>query len=189
MSKTVIIEDSYGFPLEVSLEPKGAIAEMATARSTIKKYEGLKSKKVWTKQEILGVAHALTALDQGSSRAENMDEEMKYLLHELLGMFSEGTQIDITSDQSQQGIDWLRKNVVNSKGQLRDTGMVREAGFDQESVHIIQNFQRFELVGFHNDERSHSYAPIYRTIASDGKYFDYSVSGGWGGASIILHET
>lgn len=162
------------------------LSEMATARSTIKKYEALKDKKMWSKQEILGVAHRMSDLDRGYKK-DSMDEEFKYILHELLGMFEEGKTVDISPDQTAQGIAWLKKNVLNAKGELRDTGMVREAGFTQEHAEIIKDFDKFELVGFKHDGQSHIYTPIYRTIAKSGDHFDYSVGGGWGGANIEIH--
>lgn len=157
-----------------------------TASSTIKKYEALKNKKQWDKQEILGVAHQLSGLDRGWKK-DTMDEELKYILHELLASFSEGKTVDISPDQSKQGIDWLRKNIINAKGELRDNGMVRDAGFDESHGDIIKNFKKFELVGFHHDEQHHTYSPIYRTISADGNSFDYSVSGGFGGVTISIH--
>jgi hypothetical protein len=164
------------------------IDEMATARSTIKKYEALKTKKVWSKQEILGVAHRMSDLDRGWKK-DSMDEEFKYILHELISMFEEGKTVDISPEQSQQGIDWLKKNVINAKGELRDTGMVRDAGFTETEANIIKDFKKFELVGFQHDEQSHTYTPVYRTISNSGEHFDYAVGGGWGGASIQLNPS
>jgi hypothetical protein len=174
------------YDAEVGEVDESVQIQEGTARATLKKYEALKTKPMWTKQEILGVAHRLSDLARGWK--QDMDEEMKYILHEILAMFEEGKLIDISPEQSQQGIAWLKKNVINAKGELRDTGMVRDAQFNVQDAEVIKNFKEFRLAGFHEDKAHHIYSPIYLVKAADGNYFNYSVSGGWGGASISLHR-
>lgn len=174
--------DKWGMPIQES----GSIQEMATSGSTIKKYQSLLDKPVWDKQEVLGVAHQLSGLHRGRNR-DSMDEEFKYILHDLLSYFDdEGKTKDISSDQTQKGIDWLTKSVLNAQGELRNTKLVRDAGFDEDEANIIKDFKKFELSGFVNVGReSHPvYAPKYKVISKSGDSFEYFVSGGWGGASI-----
>lgn len=166
-----------------AVKTKDPLDEMATSRSTLKKYQVLLDKPVWDKQEILGVAHQLSALHRGHKR-DSMDEEFKYILHDLLSYFEdEGKRKDISADQTAQGISWLSKTVLNKQGEMRNTAVVKNAGFTQEHADIIKDFKKFELVGF-KDIGNHTYAPQYAVISNAGKEFVYHVSGGWGGSSI-----
>lgn len=188
--RKIISEDKYGWPVEITegLTQESAVVlnsveEMATSRSTLKKYQTLLEKPVWDKQEILNVAHQLSALHRGYKQ-DSMDEEFKYILHDLLSYFEdEGKRKDISAEQTAQGISWLSKTMLNKQGDLRNTAVVKNAGFTQEHADIIKDFKKFELVGF-KDIGSHTYAPQYAVISNAGKEFVYHVSGGWGGASI-----
>jgi hypothetical protein len=180
--RKIISEDKFGWPIEITSEPDQSLEEMATSNSTMKKYQALLDKPVWDKQDTLGVAHQLSRLHRGS--ADKMDEEYKYILHDLLSYFEDDKKTkDISADQTSQGIAWLTKTVLNKGGQLRDTKIVRDAGFDEEEAEIIRDFKKFELVGF-KDVGGNTYAPMYAVISNAGKSFVYFVSGGWGGASI-----
>jgi hypothetical protein len=180
--RKIISEDKFGWPIEITSEPDQSLEEMATSNSTMKKYQALLDKPVWDKQDTLGVAHQLSRLHRGS--ADKMDEEYKYILHDLLSYFEDDKKTkDISADQTSQGIAWLTKTVLNKGGQLRDTKIVRDAGFDEEEAEIIRDFKKFEHVGF-KDVGGNTYAPMYSVISNTGKSFVYFVSGGWGGASI-----
>jgi hypothetical protein len=197
--KKIIAEDKFGWPIEVLAEAEGgqaaisvadssvdagSLEEMATSRSTIKKYQALLDKPVWEKQEVLGVAHQLSALHRGGSRRDSMDEELKYILHDLLSYFEDDKKTkDISADQTAQGIKWLANTVLNKQGQMRNTKVVQDAGFEEEEAEVIRDFKKFELVGF-KDIGNGTYAPMYAVISNAGKRFVYFVSGGWGGASI-----
>lgn len=187
--KKIICEDSYGWPIEVTSGPDQSLEEMATSRSTLKKYQALLEKPVWDKQEILGVAHQLSALHRGGSKVDSMDEEFKYVLHDLLSYFEDDKKTkDISADQTAQGIKWLSNTVLNKQGQLRNTQVVKNAGFGEEEAEVIRDFKKFELVGF-RDIGQNTYAPMYAVISNAGKSFVYYVFGGWGGASINVENS
>jgi hypothetical protein len=92
---------------------------------------------------------------------------------------------NITKDQSDFGIDWLKRIILNKKEQLRNSKQA--ADFREVDAEIIRDFAKFEFVGFEENcygyGNSH-YTPIYRTIGKDGRYFDYTV-GHWGTPAIV----
>lgn len=85
----------------------------------------------------------------------------------------------ITDEQSQFGVEWLQKILLNKKGELRQSKQV--ADFEQRDVEIIKNFSRFEFMSFEENSNGYNshYTPIYRTISTSGEWFDYTV-GHWG---------
>lgn len=162
-------------------ESKTEAVDEATSPATIKKYEALKTKPVWDKQEVLGVSHRLMDMERGS---HDMDEELKHILHEILGMFEEGKKVNISDALTQQGIEWLQKKFFTTSGKLRNTQFTKQAGLDDNQLDAIRNFKKFELVNFKNYDNQ-VYAPVYRVVGVNNS-FTYAVHGGWGGANFEL---
>jgi hypothetical protein len=131
-------------------------------------------KKVLTKAEISMFARMLN-LNQRSKDSDKR-EQVWSLIEKL-----DEKNYAITEEQSEFGINWLKKLLFKSNGLLRNTKQVGEflssIGHNQEDIlDIVNNFDRFEFVGFHEASSgfySH-FAPIYRTIGKNGRYFDYT---------------
>lgn len=87
----------------------------------------------------------------------------------------------ISDEQALKGIDWWQARCFNKKGMRRNTQFTR-ANLDSDHMwDVLDNCARFELVDW--EWQSNGYGlewpfPVYRMIASDGKWFDY-VSMSW----------
>lgn len=134
-------------------------------------------KHIWDKQQINGLRKGLGYCGNWSQPAK---EELTETLQRTEYHFN------ISKEQTQFGIEWLRRTQFRLDGKIRAGAFigVREAK-------IIQNFKRFEFVGLRFIRVSPCQtdtAPIYRTIARNGEYFDYSCSpmGGFGAAYEVV---
>jgi hypothetical protein len=96
---------------------------------------------------------------------------------ELFELFERSGPYQITREQTQKGIEWLRDKAFCRNGRIRKT-----QPFDSDQLQVITKFSRFEFVGLYDlmaespypHPEYHQYIPIYRVISRDGKYFDYS---------------
>lgn len=83
----------------------------------------------------------------------------------------------ITEDQSNKGIEWLKKTQLKKNGELRNSQSVFINEGDKK---ILENFSHFKFIGLEFSDfnyYSNSYrniAPIYRTFDKSGNYFDYA---------------
>jgi hypothetical protein len=105
----------------------------------------------------------------GSSGLKCIDERYTLLSHFQDTMPETG--FNITVDHQQKGIDYLRNNTYKKNGTLRKNNIL--GSFERG---VIDNFKEFKLVDLRNaSENSYDfYLPIYRCIAKDGSYFDYT---------------
>lgn len=181
--KSILSEhvDAFGIPSPTS-DPALAfespqsvqLDEMATSPATVKKFQALANKPVWDWNDVRNIGNQLTRLYQG--RHSDMDEEFKYVLHDLIADFDDGKTKDVSADQTAQGLAWLKKAVIGKDGVIRNTAQVRDAGFNEDHADIIQDFKKFELVGFKRLP-TNAFAPVYSVISNSGKSFQYYISG------------
>lgn len=150
--------------------------DAAMAPSTLKKYQHLLKKPVMDEQEILSIKKHYNAINRGGSWGVDYPEEFKTMINDFVKQFDSGKEIGISQAQSQKGINWLRNNILDKKGNLRKSALVRESDIGEDEAHIIKNFKKFTWVGFNTDSDQNWQSPIYRTYDKDGNYFDYSVS-------------
>lgn len=135
--------------------------------------EKLQNKRIqsqlWTKGDILAFAKMLNSTKFSSK------ERFKQILdlHAKLEDRAYEKSYSITEEQSQFGIDYLRKICFTVKGLNRKSKLVDD--FKESDFNIVRNFSRFEFVGFDElaDRYQSHYSPIYRTIDKNGNYFDY----------------
>lgn len=136
--------------------------------------EKLQNKRIqsqlWTKGDILAFAKMLnsTKFSEPERRKQVMD------LWTKLEDRAYDKAYNITLEQSQFGIDWLKKICFTVKGKNRDSKMV--ADFSRGDFDIVRNFSSFQFVGFDESCNGYNYchySPIYRTIDKNGNYFDY----------------
>ena len=146
-------------------------------RKTLARYlELIIEKDVWTKQEIQSFKNAVAATrwDKKSLKSE--------IVLDLLDKLNERDRpIFITEEQTDFGIDWLRKTLLTSSGKLRNTGLVRNSLLREYHIEIIKNFSHFEFLGYSvQDYRCYSIgSPVYRVVSKFGNYFTYSYNGGY----------
>lgn len=81
---------------------------------------------------------------------------------------------NITLEHQQKGIDYLRDNTFKKSGKLRKNNI-----FNEYCINILNNYKEFKFVGLHEQVNFYGYSsghvlPIYRCIAEDGTYFDYT---------------
>lgn len=114
----------------------------------------------WGEKEVVYFRRAL-----GLAGMKDRDKAL-----ELRFYFDEVMPFDgynITVEHQQKGINYLRDNTFKKNGQLRKNNI-----FGQSEIDIINNYKEFKFVGL-IDVRGY-YLPIYRCIAENGDYFDYT---------------
>lgn len=127
------------------------------------------SQQLWTKSDIGAFAKLLNSCRRSSKERQTQIME----LWNKLETRANNKTYSITLEQSQFGIEYLNKLCFTSKGKNRNSKQVQD--FMESDFDIVRNFHHFEFVGFHELSNMYSshYAPIYRTVAKDGTYFDY----------------
>lgn len=151
------------------------------SKRTYLKHINTLKKDLLTKSEINAVAKLMNSL----RFSEPDRREQIWALHN--DMLKDAYKI--TLEQSQIGIDWLMKNIVNSRTmKLRENKLAQD--FNERELNIILNFSHFEFVGFeeHSNNWSSYYTPVYRTVAKNGEYFDYTAIH-WGPCMIVNRGT
>lgn len=139
---------------------------------------------LWTKGDILAFGKLLNSTRFSSeerrkdicSLREQLDWTINY----------NGKGYAITEEQSRFGIQWLKSRILTKSGKLSKSKFAQD--FRERDAEVIRNFERFEFVGFYANDNgwSNHYTPIYRTIAKDGTYFDYTMVGGqWGSPEVL----
>lgn len=125
--------------------------------------------QVWTKGDIGAFARMLNSYRFSEKERQTQIMELWSKLEDR----ASDEPYSITDEQSQVGIEWLRKVCFTSKGANRASKEV--ADFNEREFNIVRNFSHFEFVGFDESSNGYSshYAPIYRTLDKDGNYFDY----------------
>jgi hypothetical protein len=142
------------------------------SKSYVKAKLAIIEKKVLTKSEIGTFARMLNSVYRCK------DAERRAQVRELIEKLEE-KNYSITEEQTEFGINWLNKFLFTAKGNLRNSKQVQEFMSHQSATficHVVRNFDRFEFIGYHETSNSYysHFAPIYRTISKDGKYFDYT---------------
>lgn len=81
--------------------------------------------------------------------------------------------LQITPEQTVKGLDWLLDKYKTPRGVVR-----KHNPFNQKHIAILENFKKFELVGFEDVSRNYMmwFMPIYRVYSRHDRYFDYVVS-------------
>lgn len=134
-------------------------------------------KHVWCKSEINGLRKGLGYCGSWSDAAKQ----------ELIEELQRNTySFKISKDQSDFGIEWLKRTQFKLNGEIRAGAFIGE-----REAKVIQKFKRFEFVGLrfiYVSPYQTDSAPIYRTIARDGSSFDYSCSpmGGFGACYEVV---
>lgn len=104
------------------------------------------------------------------------DDTQRNMLLTLFNSVVDG--YSITPDQTTKGIDYLRNAIWTSKGKPRRTAKAKVFGSRERA--IILDFNQFKFVGV--QDISHSeyrfYVPVYRVIANNGAYFEYTTNMG-----------
>jgi hypothetical protein len=147
------------------------------SKATMKKHVARLSKELVTKSDINALGKLMNSLR--FSEFERRDQIHALMNDNLKDSYK------ITQEQTEVGIDWLMKNIVNERtGRLRENKLAQD--FFERERNIILNFSHFEFVGFeeHANMYSSYYTPIYRTVAKNGQYFDYTAIH-WGPCMIV----
>ena len=133
---------------------------------TFQKYLQLTKKgHVWTESEIIYFRKYIN----GSSPLDA--DSIEQLINSI-----EGKTYRITDAQTVKGITWLKNHCFRLDGKVR-----KGCKLMPFELSVIKNFKEFRFVGLWNasDNAYRNYLPIYRTIAKDGSYFDYTFHMGW----------
>lgn len=105
---------------------------------------------------------------------------------ELLSIF-EGVHLDLTKEQQRKGIQFLTKTHFRKDGTQR-----KSSKLTPEQLDVIKNFSHFLFVGLEHETFANGTGinaiPLYRTVAKDGTYFDYSVDPSWFGSKCEYYE-
>lgn len=147
------------------------------SNKTYLKHINTLKKDLLTKSEINALGKLMNSLRYSDS---NRREQIWALQNDMLK-----ESYKITAEQTEVGLDWLMKNVVNSRTmKLRENKLAQD--FHERELNIILNFSHFEFVGFeeHSNGYASYYTPIYRTVSKTGSYFDYTAIH-WGPCMIV----
>ena len=144
---------------------------------TCKKYLGLIKGRKFTKIEIQSFRKALN----GSSTI-SLDEQ-NLLKDEFYKAVESKRPINITKEQTDFGISWLRNKAFRLNGQSRTS-----SPFRSREEYVIKNFKKFEFCGLYNASTNsfNCYIPVFKVIAKDGSSFEYTIYGGYGGVTIEI---
>jgi hypothetical protein len=139
---------------------------------TLAKYLSLLMSRNFSEQDICSFRKALNGYSRSSLNREDREK--------LLELFERRAPYRISREQTLKGIAWLQRYCFKLDGSPRKR---KDSPFESAHLEVIRNFSRFEFVGL-KDLRAdnpyslslnfHQYIPIYRVIARDGSYFDYS---------------
>jgi hypothetical protein len=84
------------------------------------------------------------------------------------------SEYSITSEQTKKGYDYIYNTCFKKNGELRET---RDMPFGNREAEIIKNFKEFRFVGLNDIGFQHQfYLPVYKVIAKDGTYFEYTTN-------------
>jgi len=140
--------------------------------------------QTWTKSDILAFAKMLNSMRYSDQERRSDIQELHDELVKALDNMPGGYKI--TEEQSQFGIDWLKKLVFTKRGEISKAKKVEN--FGEHEAAIIKNFLKFEFMGFYeasfNALGDAHWVPVYRTIGKDGHYFDYFCAG-WKTPQIV----
>jgi hypothetical protein len=120
------------------------------------------------------------------------DVELRSKLHDHFHDHMPKEGYNISMDQAQKGINYLRSKTYKLNGDLRKGNIFGE--FERS---VINNFRHFKFVGLYPQTNGTGetlgYLPVYRCIAENGCYFDYTGTAyqaieilGVGSESLIL---
>src|ERR1043165_3775412 len=148
------------------------------SKANVKLQKSRIAQKVWTKSDIGAFGKMLN-----SYRFASLERRAQ-----IMELWSElGYDYDITEEQSQFGINWLKALLFTKRGKRSTNKKI--ADFIERDFQVVENFSYFKFVGFHETcgyGGCSYYSPIYRAVSKDGRYFEYTMSGGhWGVPEII----
>jgi hypothetical protein len=85
------------------------------------------------------------------------------------------SEYSITPEQTKKGYDYIYNTCFKKNGELRET---KDMPFGVLEANVIRNFKEFRFVGLNSiGLLNHDfYLPVYKVIAQDGTYFEYTVN-------------
>lgn len=141
-------------------------------KKTVAKWENRVSDKEtpWTENEIIYFRKFV-----GSSGCK--DEITRKRLINLLDKTSDLVGYNITPEQTQKGINYIKNVAFKKSGEPRNS---KQNVFGQFEQRVIKNFYCFKFVGLCNIANNGYafYVPIYRVLAHDGSWFEYTTNMG-----------
>ena len=144
---------------------------------TCKKYLNLIKKRKFTKIDIQSFRKQLNGCSQMSL------DEQKLLKDKFYDAVNSNRPINITKEQTNFGIAWLRNKAFRLNGQSRTS-----SPFRAREEYVINNFKKFEFCGLYNCSTNsfNQYQPVFKVIAKDGSSFEYTIYGGYGGVTVEI---
>ena len=147
---------------------KAPVAGAQVVTDTEAKYIGLMLDpgSTWTEQNIIGFRKKINS-------GNNM--LLIELFHGLTNDDDELTEWSITAEQSQKGIDYLRKTLFKANGELRNTELVRET--ESELIEAVRDFKSFSFVDVTDLTQQSGwehYTAVYRIHTHSGLKVDYT---------------
>lgn len=92
-------------------------------------------------------------------------------------------QVDLTATVA--GLAWWRKMCFRKDGKTRATTFTEE-NCSPTVVHVLNNFDHFELVDFTWLSQCERPFPVYEAVAKDGERFEFVQRSGQSGGNYIL---
>lgn len=163
--------------LTVTVQNKPVFDFNGPVSKTCQKYLDLIKKRKFTKIEIQSFRKALN----GSSTISQIEQDL--LKDKFYKAVESKRSINITKEQSDFGIKWLKNKAFRLNGQSRSN-----SPFGSREEYVIKNFKKFEFSGL-NDVSTNSYKNhqvVYKVIAKNGETFEYTIYGGYGGVTIEI---
>jgi len=160
-------------------------------RKTLSRYlELIVEKDIWTKTDIQSFKNQVSATRFISNVEKDLKSEIVLDLLDKLNERIGDRPIYLTQSQNDFGIDWLRKTVLNSKGELRNTELVRDSLLCYYHTEILKDFSHFEFVGYSvvYSNRYDVGSPVYRVVSKSDDSFLYSFSGGYGSGRLDVDQ-
>lgn len=142
-------------------------------------------RSVWKRSEINALVKCLQS--RNFSSKTNIFLQEYYAGLERISAYERLSKVQqlITKEQSNFGIEYLRRRYFKVNGQPRKNSPFAEY------KHIIDNFKEFMFVGLYKHENNGSYkaySPVYRIIAKDKSWVDY-VPMHWGIPFVVASNT
>jgi hypothetical protein len=141
---------------------------------TEQKYKNMivESNRVWAEIEIISLRKFVNTTNRQRPEINKM---LISLFHEMI---EQRGNYRLTVEQQIKGIEWLKRTQLKRDGSLRQA---KSTFIGLHEKYVIDNFLRFEMVGFRDISQSPYssftyYVPIYKCIAHDGAAFEYSAS-------------
>src|SRR5208283_4714170 len=163
--------------MTITVQNVPAIVWTGKVSKTCQKYLDLIKKRKFTKIEIQSFRKALNGCSTISL------DEQELLKDTFYKAVESKRPINLTKEQTDFGIAWLRNKAFKLNGESRSN-----SPFRSREENVIKNFKKFEFSGL-NDVSTNSYKNhqvVYKVIAKNGSQFEYTIYGGYGGLTIEI---